>query len=84
MPADEDGKGRRRGELDEGRGGEKGAGEWGPGERGAGGRCVGERRPGDWGAALFAASCHEDQRRQEEEAHRVEVGAPGGFDDQQR
>ena len=64
MPADEDGKGRRRGELDEGRGSEEGA--------------------GDWGAALFAASCHKDQRRQEEEAHRVEVGAPGRFDDQQR
>ena len=68
MSADEGGQRRRRGELDQGGGGEKGAGEEGAGE---------------WDATPLTPARHENQRRQQEEADRVEVGAPRRLDDQE-
>ena len=83
VAADEGGQRRRRGELDQGGGGEEGAGEEGAGERSAGEESPGEWGPGWWSAAPFAATRHENQRRKKEEADRVEVGAPRRLDDQE-
>ncbi len=88
VAADEDGQRRRRRELDQGGGGEEGAGGEGAREEGTGEGSAGEESPGEWGpgwwsAAPFAAARHENQRRQKEEADRVEVGAPRRLDDQE-
>lgn len=71
LAADQGGKGRRRGELDQGGGGEEGAGQPAAAD-------LPLVRP------TLAALHRQDQRRHQEEADRVEVSAPRRLDDQQR
>ena len=78
----------REGEVEDGTDGDEGEerGRAAPANEGGQGRRRGELDEGgggEQGAARRAPACHQDQRRQQEEAHRVEVGAPGRLDDQE-